>query len=123
MTLVRGLSEALARLDRLAPASAATQALRSAAAQLEASIHSALSHHPGEEHTMPWERTGVLHDSVSTTTDGSRIVIGSDDPVAVLQELGTRTIPPRPFLATIAAASVDGIVEQVTGAVRQGGGE
>lgn len=52
----------------------------------------------------PLLRTGQLRDSIGITivTPGEEAWIGSNDPVAVYQELGTATIPPRPFLSSAA---------------------
>ncbi len=53
--------------------------------------------------TDPLLRTGVLESSISAgaSRNGLTIkgVIGSDDEVAIYQEMGTSRIPPRPFLA------------------------
>ena len=46
----------------------------------------------------PLLRTGELKLSIRFTIADRSAVIGSDDPVAAFQELGTRSIPPRPFL-------------------------
>lgn len=51
----------------------------------------------------PLLRTGHLRDSIESRVEqGFRLdvegVIGSDNEIAVYQELGTGTIPPRPFL-------------------------
>lgn len=47
--------------------------------------------------------TGFMRDSISTAVEGLRGIVGSDDKVALYQEMGTQTalypIPPRPFLA------------------------
>ena len=55
--------------------------------------------------TDPRLRTGQLRDSIEaksrvTTPGRGSVDIGSDDPIAEYQEMGTRTIPPRPFLST-----------------------
>ena len=49
----------------------------------------------------PLLRDGTLRDSISTsvTVDGLEAAIGSALDIAVYQELGTNTIPPRSFLA------------------------
>ena len=52
----------------------------------------------------PLLRTGQMRDSIeqaaASTGGGAMGMIGSDDPVALWQEMGTkRGIPPRPFLA------------------------
>lgn len=46
----------------------------------------------------PLLRTGTLRDSIKVTARGNEAVIGSDDEVALYQEVGTDKIPPRPFL-------------------------
>jgi phage gpG-like protein len=46
----------------------------------------------------PLLETGELQKSIGSQVDHDRALIGSDDKVAVWQELGTKTIPPRPFL-------------------------
>jgi phage gpG-like protein len=52
----------------------------------------------------PLLRTGQLRDSIEWNSQGNQGWVGSNDPVAVWQELGTSRIPPRPFLAGAAAA-------------------
>lgn len=49
----------------------------------------------------PLLRTGELRDSIQHTVDAARGVayVGSNNPIAAYQELGTATIPPRSFLA------------------------
>lgn len=46
----------------------------------------------------PLLRSGKLRDSIGHTVEGLEACIGSDMDIAVYQELGTKTIPPRPFL-------------------------
>jgi hypothetical protein len=58
----------------------------------------------------PLLRTGELRDSISAMVemhgpDRGRAVVGSDSDIAVWQELGTRSIPPRSFLAASAMRS------------------
>lgn len=47
--------------------------------------------------------TGFMRDSISTAIEGLTGIVGSDDKVALYQEMGTEAalypIPPRPFLA------------------------
>ena len=50
--------------------------------------------------TDPLLRTGELRASISHTIEGNKLVLGSDDPVAAYQELGTPRIPPRPFIGS-----------------------
>lgn len=46
----------------------------------------------------PLLRDGTLKESISHTVHGNTVTIGSDSPVMVYQELGTKNIPPRPVL-------------------------
>ena len=68
--------------------------------------------------TDPLLRTGVLESSISAQADRQGLtikgVIGSDDEVAIYQEMGTSRIPPRPFLSS---ALIEGkqIVEESMG--------
>lgn len=57
----------------------------------------------------PLLREGDLRDSIEFQADGDQAAVGSDDPVAEYQELGTSTIPPRSFLASSAAEQSDRI--------------
>lgn len=61
--------------------------------------------------TDPLLRTGALRESIDFNVDdvarGIAITLGSDDKVALYQELGTTTIPPRPFLSTAQMESVE----------------
>lgn len=53
----------------------------------------------------PLLRTGAMRDSIEYTVRGNEGAVGSNDPVAVYQELGTSRIPPRSFLVSSAIAS------------------
>jgi hypothetical protein len=57
----------------------------------------------------PLLRTGELRDSIEYQVHGNEGCVGSDSPIAVFQELGTRRIPPRSFLVSSAIASEDRI--------------
>ena len=46
----------------------------------------------------PLLRTGHLRDSVQHKVEGDTGRVGTDDDIAVYQELGTRSIPPRSYL-------------------------
>lgn len=50
----------------------------------------------------PLLRTGALRNSISREVHGDEAAVGSTSDVAVYQELGTDTIPPRPFLGPAA---------------------
>ncbi len=117
MIAITGLAEATERLTGLDVSQAGQGALEQAAQQLEAAVRETLSHVPGEDHAAPWLRTGALRASVGHRVSEEAAVIGSDDPVAVDQELGTRTIPPRPFLASTAAAKAEQLVEDFAAAL------
>jgi phage gpG-like protein len=57
----------------------------------------------------PLLRDGTLRDSINYTVNDNEGCVGSDDPVAVFQELGTSRIPPRSFLVSSAISSEDRI--------------
>jgi hypothetical protein len=62
----------------------------------------------------PLLRTGGLRESIGHHVNGLESVdIGSNDPKARWQELGTDRIPPRPFLAGAAAQKAPEIAEHV----------
>jgi phage gpG-like protein len=113
---LRALADRLARLDLPAVQHAA---LEDAAGRLDAAVRQSLSSQPGGEHALPWLRTGALRASIDHRTDADSAVVGSDDPVAVDQELGTLRIPPRPFLATTAAAHAAEIARSVGAAIAE----
>jgi hypothetical protein len=107
MTIVLGLRQGKERLANLGLDLAIGEALEMAAQELEANIIDVLSQPPGQDHSVPWLRTGALRDSIGHEVDGAVAVVGSSSDVAVDQELGTRAIPPRPFLASTAAGAAD----------------
>jgi len=104
---IDGSRQAAQRLAELELPRAATDALERAAAIVETRVVQALSHPPGGQHDMPWLRTGALRDSIGCTAEGTTATIGSTSEVAVDQELGTRSVPPRPFLAPTAAGAAE----------------
>jgi hypothetical protein len=55
-----------------------------------------------ESATDPLLRTGELRKSIELEVDAASLtgVVGSNDKIAIYQELGTEKIPPRPFLST-----------------------
>jgi len=110
MTRITDLADALGGLDT---ATIQRAALERAAAQIEAAALQALSHAPGDDHATPWLRSGALRDSLAHSVEESQAVIGSDSEVAVDQELGTRSVPPRPFLAPAAAGSGEAAAEGI----------
>lgn len=60
----------------------------------------------------PLERTGELRESILRTVIGHEGFVGSDNMKAVWQELGTKTIPPRSFLAGAAKHKMEEIVNK-----------
>lgn len=91
--------------------------LREQTTRLELAIRQLLTDPPNGDHTVPWLRTGALRDSIVSEVTESRAVVGSGDPVAVYQEMGTRTIPPRPFLAPSAQAAGPLIAERIAATI------
>lgn len=57
----------------------------------------------------PLLRTGSMRDGIKAEAEGLHAVVGTTDPIAEYQELGTPTIPPRPFLGPAGFASKDAI--------------
>lgn len=66
--------------------------------------------YPADE---PLLRTGEMRDSIEYTVHAEvgEADIGSNSDIAVYQELGTGTIPPRPFLAGAASAMGEHVAE------------
>ena len=71
----------------------------------------------GGGHDEPWLQTGALRDSVGAQADGLQATVGSSDPAAVPQELGTSRMPPRPFLLPVAASMGEAVARAVAAAV------
>ena len=104
---ISGLSELRERFERLR------------LEEVMARVRDGLSEPPGAAgHDEPWLRSGALRNSVGAQADGLRAVVGSNDPAAVPQELGTAHMPARPFLAPVAAA----MGEEMARAVGAAGG-
>jgi hypothetical protein len=61
----------------------------------------------------PLLRTGELRDSIGHHIEGHEVAVGSDSEIAVYQELGTATIPPRSFLGGAAVRKTDEAVNAV----------
>ena len=111
---LRDLSDRLVRLDMTESQHAAVDA---AARVLQEAIQEALSTSPGGDHSKPWRRTGSLQSSIDYRSDSTSATVGSDDPVAIDQEIGTHSIPPRPFLSPVAAAHAEELARQVAGSI------
>lgn len=54
---------------------------------------------------------------VEFVSEGLRAVVGSSGSAAVRQEIGTATVPPRPFLAPVAAAQGEAVAHGVAARV------
>ena len=119
--------------ERLASVRAEEVMARALAAQAErvaGAVRDGLSEPSGSAgHDEPWMQSGALHDSVGAEADGLQAVVGSNDAAAVPQEMGTHTMPPRPFLAPAAAGVGEevarGVAEAVVAALKgepEGGG-
>ncbi len=117
MIRIEGLQRLTDRLTRLDFAATERAALEQAATGLQDAVRQRLSRTPGESHDAPWLRSGTLRSSITHEVDGEEAAVGSADPVAADQECGTRTDPPRPFLAPVAAAEADGLVTGIAVAV------
>ncbi|MBV8913044.1 MAG: hypothetical protein JOZ05_08415 [Acetobacteraceae bacterium] len=101
---IRGLTEWRDRLARARMDEVLAQALAQQADRLAESVREGLSDPPGSgEHDRPWTRTGALRDSVAAQVSGLEAVVGSSDPAAAPQEMGTSRMEARPFLAPVAA--------------------
>ena len=76
------------------------RALAAQAGRVADAVRHNLSDPPGSAgHAQPWLQSGALRDSVGAQADGLQAVVGSSDPAAVPQEMGTPPMPPRPFLS------------------------
>ena len=94
------------------------RALAEQAGRMADAVRHNLSDLPGAGgHDQPWLRTGALHDSVGATAEGLQAAVGSSDPAAAPQEMGTHTMPPRPFLAPVAAGMGEEVARGVAEAV------
>jgi hypothetical protein len=67
--------------------------------------------------TDPLLRTGELRASIQMQAEGNEAAVGSDDPVAVYQELGTSKIPARSFLGGAAFRKESWAVDTIAGHV------
>ncbi len=115
---ITGLDELRERLERLRPEEIMAKALAEQAQRMAARVREGLSEPPGAAgHDEPWLRSGALRNSVGAQADGLQAVVGSSDPAAVPQELGTTHMLPRPFLAPVGAAMAEEVAEALGMAV------
>ena len=94
------------------------QALAEQAERMAAKVRDGLSEQSGSAgHDEPWLQSGALQNSVGAQADGLQAVVGSSDPAAVPQELGTAHMPARPFLVPVAAGMGEEVARSVAEAM------
>lgn len=90
------------------------RALAEQASRMAARVRDGLSEPPGAAgHDEPWLQSGGLRNSVGAQADGLQAVVGSSDPAAVPQEMGTAHMPARPFLAPVAGSMGEEVARAV----------
>lgn len=115
---IKGLTELRQRLERVRIEEVMAQALAAEAERLAEAVRQGLSEPLGAgAHDQPWARTGALRDSIGAQANGLEAVVGSSDPAAAPQEMGTSRIPPRPFLAPAAASMGEDVARGIADAV------
>ncbi len=111
---ISGLNELRERLERLRPEEVMARALAEQADHLAAMVRDGLSEQPSAAgHDEPWLQSGALRDSVGAQADGLQAAVGSSDPAAIPQELGTVHMPARSFLAPVAASMGEDVARAV----------
>ena len=105
--------QAAAALVDLPIAETLAAALSEQSERLAEAVVASLAIPAGGPHEEPWRETGSLQSSISRTAEALVAQIGSNDPAAAAQELGTATVPPRPFLAPTAAAMAESIARGI----------
>lgn len=105
--------QAAAALANLPIAETLAATLAAQADLLADAVRANLATPPGGPHDHPWRETGSLQSSIAAAADGLTAQVGSNHPAAAPQELGTATIPPRPFLAPAAASLAEPIARAV----------
>ncbi len=105
--------QAAATLADLPITETLTAAVAHQAEVLAEAVRNKLATPPGGPHDQPWSQTGALQASIAVSTDFLSAQVGSSDPAAAPQELGTATIQPRPFLAPTAASLAEPIAQAI----------
>lgn len=96
------------------------EALERSAALMAETVRQALSEEPAAgEHGTPWLRSGRLRDSIGHEADDGEAVVGSSDPVAVFQEVGTERDCPRPFLSPVAERDGEVVARSIGAAIAE----
>lgn len=115
---ISGLAELRARLEALRADEIMAKALAEQADRMADAVREGLSRPPGSgEHDAPWLESGALRESIQSSADGLQAAIGSSDPAAAPQEMGTVKMPPRQFLAPVAASMGEEVAKAVGAAV------
>ncbi len=115
---ISGLAELRARLEAVRAEEVMKQALAEQAERMAAAVRDGLSAPQGSaEHDRPWLQSGALRQSIGSVTDGLEAAVGSSDPAAAPQEMGTKKTEPRPFLAPVAAGMGEEVAQSVGAAV------
>lgn len=114
---ISGLAEAIARLRGADPPGTMAVALEGQAALVAQAVQEGLGDQPGGGHDRPWLETGALRASIGHQANGLQAAVGSSDPAAAPQEMGTMHLPPRPFLAPAAAAMGKDVAKAAAAAV------
>ncbi len=109
--------QAANRLAGLPIADTLAASLAKQAAALASQVQAELASPPGGPHTTPWRETGKLQASIAYSSDGLAAAVGTNSPAAAPQELGTASIPPRPFLAPPAAIAAEPMARAIGAAL------
>jgi phage gpG-like protein len=113
------LSDLVSRLGALNLDAVARSELERQGAILADRVRDALSTLPGGPHDHPWLQSGGLRDSITHEAEGDDAVVGSRSPVALFQEHGTATLPPRPTFAPVASERGADIANSIAIALSQ----
>lgn len=114
---MRGLAAWRARLEGVHVEAVMAAALAREAEGVAAEVRAGLGEAPGAAHERPWVRSGALQESIGVAAEGLVAVVGSSDVAAVPQEMGTRVVPARAFLAPVGAAWGERVANGVGAAV------
>jgi phage gpG-like protein len=111
------LSDFAAYLSHLDVRAVARAAMAAQAEAMAEQVRGELDHAKSANETFPARETGALLASICVYAEDDVAVIGSLSDVAVYQEFGTAHVPPRPFLAPVAAAGGEAAAHAVGAAV------
>lgn len=115
---ISGLAELRARLAAVRADEVMARSLAEQAGRVAEAVRDDLSTPPGSgEHDRPWIESGALRESVAFVAEGLEASIGSSNPAAAPQEMGTAKMAPRPFLAPAASRMGEDIARAAGDAV------